>query len=202
MSKSLRGMILPCVVRHFMRPFKFIPFIFIATLLFGFKPSINEVYIKGHVKKNPKDNSANVEHLIVFVKGDNKVLAKTTTDNKGNFDLTFTPNNEKSFDFYCNGIGIDTMLIGSVTRFESDTPEMTFYIPAKHKTTALGKVICPKCQRTDKVYKIAYGDAPVATRHISKSGDTTYSPIYKGTYQAGCIVEPAKYYCERDKIKF
>ena len=160
------------------------------------------VDITGHIRKNPKDTSAYIGHLLVFVKGDKKVLAKAFTDDKGNFKMTFTPMKEKSFDFYCTGIGIDTLLVESVTTFDSDEIEMTFYIPAKIKTNALGKVICPKCKRTDKVYPIEYGDAPVTVVHVSKSGDTTYSPIYKGAYRASCIVEPAKYYCDRDKIKF
>jgi phage FluMu protein Com len=185
-----------------MRPFKFIVFILGATFFFGFKPWTNEVYIKGHIRKNPKDASGYIEYIIVFVKGDNKVLAKAVTDDKGDFNLTFTPNKEKSFDFYCNSVGIDTMLIASVTTFESDTPEMTFYIPLKYKTNSLGKVICPKCKRTDKIYKIRYGDNPTYVRRINTSGDTTYSPLYKGTYQEDCTERPAKYYCDRDKIKF
>ena len=177
-------------------------FILIATFFFGFKPWTNEVYIKGHIRKNPKDTSAFVSYLAVFVKGDNKVLAKAITDNKGNFDLSFTPSKEKSFDFFCNGVGVDTMLIASVTTFESDTREMTFYIPAKHRTNALGKIICPKCKRTDRVYKIRYGDNPTYVRHINNLGDTTYSPLYTGTYQEDCTERPAKYYCDREKIKF
>ena len=120
----------------------------------------------------------------------------------GNFDLSFTPEKEESFDFFCSGVGVDTMLIASVTRFESDTPEMTFFIPAKNKKNASGKVICPKCKRADNVYKIVYGDNPIYVRNISSSGDTTYSPLYKGTYQEDCSETPARYYCDRDKIKF
>jgi hypothetical protein len=100
-----------------------------ATLFVGFRPLTNPVYITGHVRKNPKDTSAYVEQLLIFVKGNNKILAKTFTDNKGDFKMTFIPKKEKSFDFYCTGIGIDTLLIVSVATFESDTPEMTFYIP-------------------------------------------------------------------------
>ena len=59
------------------------------------------------MKKNPKDTSAFIQSVLVFVKGDNKVLAKTLTDDKGDFTITFTPKNEKSFDFYCTGLGID-----------------------------------------------------------------------------------------------
>ena len=160
------------------------------------------VNITGHIKKNPKDTSVYVGLLTVFVKGDKKILAKALTDDNGNFKMTFTPMKEKSFDFFCTGIGIDTLLIESVTTFDSDQIEMTFYIPTKIKRNTLGKVICPKCKRTDKVYPIEYGDAPITTSYISKSGDTTYSSIYKGKYRESCIVEPAKYYCDRDKIKF
>jgi len=189
------------MLHHFMKTSLSILFIFVGTF-FSFKTVTNPVHITGHIKKNPKNTSVHIEHLFVFVKGDNKVLAKTFTDEKGNFKMTFTPEKEKSFDFYCNSIGIDTLLLGSVTTFESDTPEMTFYIPGQPRRNSLGKVICLKCKRTDKVYKIEYSDAPVVTRHISKSGDTTYSPIYKGTYQESCIVGPAKYFCDRDKVKF
>ena len=176
--------------------------IIIATFLWGGKSADLPVTIKGHLRKNPSDTSAYIMAVTVFVKGDNKVLARTFTDWKGDFSLTFTPGKETSFDFYCTGVGIDTLLMSSITTFESDTPEMTFYIPGQHKRNAQGKVICPKCRREDKVYKIEYGFAPIVTRHISKSGDTTYSPLYKGTYQEGCVVGPAKYYCDRDKAKF
>lgn len=190
-------------MRHFnMTVFRFIVAIYTGLIVFGFAPLTNQVYITGHIRQNPKDSSGFIAHLIVFVKGDNEVLAKTITDDKGNFDLIFTPKKEKSFDFYCNGVGIDTMFIASVTTFESDTSEMTFYIPVKYKTTALGKIICPKCKRTDKVFKIRYGDNPTYVRNINASGDTTYSPLYKGTYQEDCTERPAKYYCDRDKIKF
>ena len=180
----------------------YISTIFFAALLLGFRFLTNPVTIIGHLKNNPKDNSAFVDRVIVFVKGDNKILAKVLTDEKGDFEITIIPQKEKSFDFYCTGLGLDTLLISSVTTFESDTPEMAFYIPGLLKRNALGKVVCPICKRADKVYKIQYGDAPVITRHISNTGDTTYSPIYKGTYQESCIIGPAKYYCERDKAKF
>jgi hypothetical protein len=97
-------------------------------IISSFKLPTNPVYITGHIKKNPK-TSISVRHLYVFVRGDNKVLEKTYTDSKGNFKMTFTPTNEKSFNFYCFSHGLDTLLIGSVTKFESDTPEITFYIP-------------------------------------------------------------------------
>lgn len=176
--------------------------LFVIILCGGFRQASLPVTITGHLRKNPLDTSAYTSGVVVFVKGDNKLLAKAQTDDKGDFVITFTPETEKSFDFYCTGIGIDTLLLSSVTRFESDTPEMTFFIPGQPGRNNSGQTICPKCKRADKVYKIQYGIAPVMTRRISESGDTTYSPLYKGTYQASCNAGPAKYYCDRDKVKF
>jgi hypothetical protein len=193
------------VVRHFKQILRFtiyISTILIATLVLGFRLLTNPVFITGHLKTTSKDTSAYTEGVLIFVKGDNKILAKAITDNKGDFEISFTPNKEKSFDFYCTGLGIDTLLITSLTRFESDMPEMTFYIPGLVKRNTFGKVICPKCKRTDKVYKIRHSDAPVSTILISESGDTTYSPIYKGKYQAGCLGGAATHYCDRDKLQF
>jgi hypothetical protein len=79
---------------------------------------------------------------------------------------------------------------------------MIFYIPGRPKRNGAGKVICLKCKRADKVFKIEYSDAPVASRHINNNGDTTRNPIYKGRYQENCIAGPAKYFCDRDKVKF
>mgnify|MGYP000954310805 FL=1 len=174
------------------------------TLLLGFRLLINPVHIKGHLKRNPKDTSAYVEGIAVIIKGDNKVLAHTFADRQGNFEITFIPDKEKSFDFFVFGVAVDTMLIGSVKTFDSDTPEMTFYIPALRKKNFIRQILCPKCNKADKVYKIRYGDGlPLSTRHISESGDTSYSPIVNGHYNAGtCIVGVATYYCDRDKLKF
>ncbi len=194
-------------MRHFKQTLRlttYISTIIAATLLLGFRLLTNPVHITGHLKKNPKDTSAYVEGIAVIVKGDNKVLAHTFTDRQGNFEITFTPNKEKSFDFFVFGVAVDTMLISSVKTFDSDTPEMTFYIPSLRKKNILGQMLCPKCSKADQVYKIRYGDGlPVASRQISESGDTTYSPIVNGHYNAGtCVVGVATYYCDREKIKF
>jgi len=193
-------------VRHFKQTLRltiYISTILAATLLLGFKLLTNPVHLAGHLKKNPKDTSAYVEGIAVIVKGDNKILAHTFADRQGNFELIFTPNKEKSFDFFCFGVGVDTMLFSSVRTFDSDTPDITFYIPALRKKNALGQMLCPKCNKADKIYKIIYGDGMPIKREISESGDTTYSSIVNGRFYAGtCLVGIPKYFCDRDKIKF
>ena len=88
------------------------------------------------------------------------------------------------FSFF--GVAVDTMLIGSVKTFVSDTPELTYYIPTLRKKNVLGQMLCPKCNKADKVDKIRYGDGlPMATQIVSDAGDTTYPPIINGHYNAG-----------------
>ena len=186
-----------------MRLTTYILTILILTISFGFRTTTNPISIYGHLKNNTNEKSIYNSGLIVFVKADGKILAQDTTNESGDFVLEFLPEKkEKHFDFFCCGIGMNTILISSVSIFESDTPEMTFYIPRKISRNVFGKFICTLCKRTDKVYKIRHSDAPVSTFQISKSGDTTYSQIYKGKYQVGCLGGPATYYCDRDKVKF
>jgi hypothetical protein len=193
-------------VRHFKKTLRstiYILTIIAASLLLGFRVFTNPVYITGHLKRNPKDTSAYVEGIAVIVKGDNKILAHTFVDRQGNFEITFTPAKEKSFDFFVFGVAVDTVLIGSVKTFDSDTPEMTFYIPALRKKNFVGQMLCPKCNKADKVYKIVYGDGMPIKMEISESSDTTYSSIVNGRFYAGtCLVGIPKYFCDRDKIKF
>ena len=194
-------------MRHFKQKLRLIIYIstiLLATLLLGFKLLTTPVHITGHLRNNPKDTFANIKGIAVIVKGGNKVLAKTFTDRHGNFELTFTPEKEKSFDFYCYGLAVDTLLIASFKTFESDKPDLTFYIPGIIKKNFLGQTLCLKCKKADKVYKIRYGDAlPVVTRQDSENGDITYSRIVDGHYNAGfCIGGVATYYCDRDKVEF
>lgn len=192
-------------MRHFKETLRLTVYIsafLLATLLFGFTKLTNSVFIKGHIRKSTKEVAGYISYIVVLVKGDNRILAKTITDSNGDFQLSFTTNEENSFDFYCTSVGIDTMLLASVKKFEKDNSEMTFHLPAKPVKNKAGEVLCPKCKKEDKVFQIIYGDNPIVVRQISISGDTTYSPFYKGKYYEDCSEQPAKYYCDRDKVKF
>jgi hypothetical protein len=135
-----------------------------------------EIGLTGHVKSSVDKRL--VKSLTVFVQGDNKFLNKSVTDNKGNFILDFSDNNEKAFDFYCYKKGSDTILLASIKAFESDEPEITFYIPKRINSEE--KVVCPTCKRNDKVYKLIY----------SKPNQKQFTPTR------------TKYYCARNKMKF
>jgi hypothetical protein len=174
--------------------------ILILTTFASFKVATNPIKITGHLKLNPKDTSSYIGGITIILKGDNKILTQTFTDKKGDFELTFTPNTEKSFNFFCYGLGVDTLLVESVKTFESDNPEMNFYIPASRKKNSKGNTICPICNKADKILIIDYG---MFASKYSKKEKKFITEVSKGHINAGtCIVGIARFFCERDKVKF
>ncbi|MBP4143241.1 hypothetical protein J3S90_15680 [Flavobacterium sp. P4023] len=181
---------------------KYILSIFAVFLILSFNTFSNQVFINGHLKPKSSSYKSDLIGLKIFVKADGKILAESYTDQNGDFNLKFIAENQKSFDFFCSGIGIGTILLKSVNNFESDNLEMNLDFTSKYRKNIFGKVFCLKCNKTDKVYEIEYSDPPIVTRKINQSGDTIYSKIYKNKYRENDTVEPAKYYCERDDVKF
>ncbi len=175
---------------------------FIIIAILGFRNISDPIFISGHLEPKNDELKNYLVAIKIFVKADGKIVAESYTDQNGNFELSFTPNKEKSYDFFCSGIGIGTILLKSINTFEGNKIEMNLDFTAKHKKNIFGKVICLKCKRADKVYKILYSDPPIVTMKINKNGDTIYSKIYKNKYREGDIMEPSKYYCERDDVKF
>ncbi|PZR24371.1 MAG: hypothetical protein DI535_22115 [Citrobacter freundii] len=112
------------------------------------------IYVTGQLKKNPTDTSAPLFNATVFVRGNNKILAKTVPGSKGNFNIDFLDQHESSFDFYYTNAEKDTLLLLSTSTFKSDNPKITFSVPAMIKKNKAGQVICLKCKRADKVIKI------------------------------------------------
>jgi hypothetical protein len=169
----------------------------------GIDPANLPVYVTGHLQKNPTDSSAPLSGASVFVKGNNKILAKATTDFKGDFDLSFVPGKEKSFDFYYANKNQDTLLLQSFTSFESDTPDIIFPVPGIPKTSRTGDISCPKCKKASRVFTIEYGDGlPIIFDNENDSSPSTGSRINKKVMYAGCIIGLAKFYCSRDKVYF
>lgn len=128
--------------------------IYLALVSAGNDVKTIRIYITGHLKKNPTDTSASLSKATIFVKGNNKVLAKATSGSKGNFNIDFLDQHESSFDFYYANAGKDTLLLLSTRTFKSDAPEITFHVPAMVKKNKTGEVICLKCKKADQVSEI------------------------------------------------
>lgn len=154
---------------------KYLLIVFVVLLILSFKNLSNPIFINGHLKPKNVKLKNDIVGLKIFVKADGNILAENYTDKNGEFNSTFTPKKEKSFDFFCSGIGFGTILLKSETDFEIDNIEMNLDFTAKYKKTILGKVICLKCKKVDKLYEIEYSDPPIVTRKINKLGNTIYS---------------------------
>jgi hypothetical protein len=186
-----------------MRPNLTIVFLIFITIS-SLKPWTNPIYITGHLKSNHIDTAIHLEKLYLVVKGDKKVLAKTKILKSGKFEMSFTPRTEVSFDFYCVGIGVDTIMIASVTSFVSDTPDVTFYLPARTKKNTAGQVVCLKCNKSDKIYSISYSDhQPITKNYLNSAGAIMQSiAVNKDFTNDRNYYKLATKYCDRDKVEF
>jgi hypothetical protein len=105
------------------------------------------------------------------------------------------------YDLFLTTIGVKGTYLTTINSKTNGLTEIS--LPKAYKTR-LGKAICPKCSKINKVSKIIYYDAPIAIMKIAK-GDTIYSPNYKNRlYRSSEVpgkLDP-KWYCKRDDIYF
>jgi hypothetical protein len=97
-------------------------------LLSSFRAPTVEVNMTGHLHSK---SHRSVGGITIFVKGavDNG-SGTAVTDSNGDFNLMFDDSfhNTKPLLFYYVGEHGDTVLLKRVSKFKSDTPEMTFWI--------------------------------------------------------------------------
>lgn len=177
-----------------------IPILFFLT---SFVALTIQVYFSGEISsKNPAINSQ-IIGLHLFVKADNKIIAKTEIDTTKNYSINFSPIGQRSFDFFITGIGVDTMLLRSYKNFQSDIIIWNIELPIKYKKV-FGKVVCPKCNRTELVYPIIYTNPPLV-KQLIKNKDTVSSHIVNSKYYSNTDVHgplSPSWYCYQDDVKF
>jgi len=173
------------------------------TLLVAFTTLTNPISIQGHLVSN--DNSERISKVKILVKTDNKIVKTTMTNSYGYFRLKLNPEKSNSFDLYYVDPDFtrDTLFLKSYTNFEISILTDSFSIPTQYIKDEVGNIKCPKCQRTDNVFHIVYGEG-IIKRAIVNS-DTMWTNIFeeeKIYYASTCIKGLLNYYCTRDKIKF
>ena len=126
-----------------------------ALSLVAFNNYITPIYVTGKLELDPHDTKGRIFEIIV--KSDVAVVAKTNTQITGEFELSFTPANEKYFDFFYIDPKKkeDTIFLQSFTRFKSDVLQLTFNTSGKYHVDDDNHVVCPKCGEPDGVSKIA-----------------------------------------------
>lgn len=137
------------------------------------------------------------------VKKDGRVIEKILTDKNGLGTLKKdTVKKYKSVDIFLTTVGVEELYLTTINNSTIDRWEIN--IPRAYRMK-LGRAVCPKCHKVDKVYRAIYGDEQVLMLKINNKGDTTYSNIVGRNYYVGtCLTNHLNplWHCERDKIEF
>jgi hypothetical protein len=176
----------------------------LALTFFAFTSKSDKV-ITGKIYSSDNPQFYSVENIFVILRSDNKPFDTVRTNNNGVFSAVIPISKQRNIDILYSDIGLGTVYLKFIKQLSADTTKLEFDLANKYKKNIFGKAICPKCDKTNKVYKISYGMAPVYAMTINDNGDTTYSPIHNGVYEAGTCVssrQSAQWYCDRDKIEF
>jgi len=172
------------------------------TLAFSNK---SDIKITGKLYSSNNPQFYSIENILVILRSDNKAFDTVRTNGKGEFSATIPSDKQKKIDILYSGIGFGTVYLRYIKQLSGDTTNLQIDLSNNYKKNIFGKAFCPKCSKTNQVYKIHYGDAPIYSLKINENGDTIFSPIHNGVYQAGTCVssaQSAEWYCDRDKIEF
>ena len=142
-----------------------------------------------------------IDELTLKTKG--LVIEKILTDKNGLGTIKKdTIKKYKEIDIFLTSIGVEELYLETIKNSSIDRWEIN--IPRYYKMK-LGRAVCPKCDKTDKVFKAIYGDGQILRLTTNDKGDTTYSNILGRNYYMGtCVTNDLNplWHCERDKIEF
>jgi hypothetical protein len=161
--------------------------------------------ITGRIYSSDNPQYCSIENIFVILRSNNIAFDTVQTNGRGEFSAKVPSDKENNIDVLYSGIGFGTVYLRHIKQLTTDVTNLQIDLAAKYKKNLFGTAVCPKCRRTDRVYKIRYGDTPVYTVRIDDNGNKTYSPIHNGVYEAGTCVSTARsarWYCDRDKIEF
>lgn len=181
---------------------KLLSLILITLILLSFKYGQNSVKIYGELK--PKKSGINVCRLKILAKSNDVILAETLTDTFGKFKLILIPKTNDKINFYCTGIGNDTIFLRRIVNLQTNSLKLDFSLPVKYKLNSKGKVICPICKKVDKVFKLVYLNTNpfivVGAKETDK-GEIIMENV-KYEQEKYIPIELSRYSCKRDSIKF
>jgi hypothetical protein len=168
----------------------------IALTSFGFdsKPQIEIRLI------NKNHNDFGFEQITI--KNRKEIVSRIRADKDG--IVKISPDlirDSVDYDLFLTSIGVNGTYL---TTINSKTIGIIEIILPKTYDMRLGKAICPKCKKINKVYKAVYTDPPIVTIKIV-NGDTIYSHIVNGKYYMDTDVTndlDPRWYCERDDIMY
>jgi hypothetical protein len=178
--------------------------IIFSLAAFAFTAKTDKI-ITGIICSSNNSQFYQINNIFVILRCDNKPFDTVRTNDKGEFSAAIPVGKQKEIDILYSGVGFGTVYLRHIKQLELDTTTLRIDLNDKYKKNIFGIAICPKCNKTNEVYKVRYGDSPVYIMQITKTGDTTYNPIHNGIYEAGTCAssrQSPQWYCDRDKIEF
>ena len=173
----------------------------LTTFLLGDTVDVTQIKLNYYRTEDNQVWNNGVDELTVKKNG--RVVEKLLTDKNGLGAIKKdTIKKYKEIDIFLTSIGVEELYLQTINNSTIDRWEIN--IPRYYKMK-LGKAVCPKCNKTDKVYKAIYGDGQILTLEINHKGDTIYSNISGRNYYMGtCVSNDLNplWHCERDKIEF
>lgn len=169
----------------------------ILILLFScsafFQPS-STILLSGKISMaNAKAGS--LREMKMVLKSNKKLIAVAEIDSADHYQFMYTDEGNKVFEFYITNL-FDTLLLNvdSTIKYYDEAASRDFSLPKKYKLQNK-KAACPKCNRTDSVLKIIYGDgAPV---EYDRNGNQL-------NLAGGCLVSSISpnWFCKRDRVRY
>lgn len=174
---------------------------FLTTFLPSDTADVTQIKLNYYRTEDNQVWNKGIDELTIKTKG--RVIDKILTDNNGLGTIKKdTIRKYKEIDIFLTSIGVEELYLLTINNSTIDRWEIN--IPRYYKIK-LGRAVCPKCNKSDKVYKAIYGDRQILKLKIDKKGDTTYSNILGRNYYMGtCVTNDLNplWHCERDKIEF
>lgn len=124
----------------------------LTVLILGFITPQKETIFIGTITIDNKYNDK-VLGFIEF-KIDTLLIAREIIQQDRTFKISVTA--DKDIDIYFRGIGARDSYIQTIKPTQKDTIFLSFKVPREYKKH-FGKVVCPKCNKHDKVVPIIYG---------------------------------------------
>jgi hypothetical protein len=140
-----------------------------------------------------------MEDAFLELKHGNKIVESIRIDSNGHFHIH--RHFSQDLDLFFLAIGGPPTYLATIRHDSPDSLDLNLTLPVVYKKN-LGKVICPKCGKTDHIIPISYGLQYII---ITEKDDTNYSSdIDQSSHDGGCMYDDfsPRWFCKRDKLEF
>jgi hypothetical protein len=180
--------------------------LFISLIFLSGTNNPEKYRITGQLKTIVDSLRPNIKYASLIISSQGKKLKGVNTDSKGYFSFSLPESNSTDIDIVYYSMGLTEMYVKHISQLTEDSIFITIDIPNAYKFTRNGKVICPKCNKSDQSYAVLIAWQNVQYYKINKASDTLFFPIdtvkYSNAWNCLPVSQFSKWYCVRDSIYF